>query len=109
MKRIEVYKKRKHGGKKGGLWWKILTPVVACAMFFFICLIAGAFDQAVQITVEAADIEILQGEELPEFLYIYAREVEHEESNLEYLEKRLASKKEFNLNIFLACILSPLD
>ena len=66
MKRIEVYKKRKHGGKKGGLWWKILTPVVACAMFFFICLIAGAFDQAVQITVEAADIEILQGEELPE-------------------------------------------
>ena len=49
------------------------------------------------------------GEELPEFLYIYAREVEHEESNLEYLEKRLASKKEFNLNIFLACILSPLD
>lgn len=49
------------------------------------------------------------GEELPEFLYIYAREVEHEESNLEYLEKRLASEKEFNLNVFLACILSSLD
>lgn len=66
MKRIEVYRKRKRGGRKnGGLWWKIFTPVVACATFFFICLIAGAFDQAVQITVEAVDIDILQGEELP--------------------------------------------
>lgn len=65
MKRIEVYKKRKRGEKRGGLWWKILAFVASCATFFFICLIAGAFDKAVQITVEAVDIDILQGEELP--------------------------------------------
>lgn len=55
------------------------------------------------------EMEKRLGEELPEFLHIYAREVEHEEWNLEYLEKKLASKKEFNLNAFISCILPPAD
>lgn len=46
---------------------------------------------------------------LPEFLHIYAREVEHEERNLEYLEKKLASKKEFDLNTFISCLLPPAE
>lgn len=46
-------------------------------------------------------------EELPEFLHIYVRQVEHEARNLEYLEKKLASKREFDLNSFIACVLLP--
>lgn len=47
------------------------------------------------------------GKEASEFLHIYARQVEHEARNLEYLEKKLASKREFDLNSFIACVLLP--
>ena len=48
-------------------------------------------------------------ESLPELLYLYAREIEHSEENLEYLEKRLALEGQKGFLDMIGCILPTAD
>lgn len=48
-------------------------------------------------------------ESLPELLYLYAREIEHSEENLEYLEKRLAFEGQKGFLDMIGCILPAAD